>query len=233
MQLSRGFTLIAACALVAACSHSDVQSTDTSRVALAPAPSNPPGSATSSPPPAVRGTLTTVTDTALVVNTATGPVTVKVTPPLHVFDRAPSDLSHVTSNAFVGVTSVKQPDGSERATEIHIFPEELRGTGEGSRMMDQAQTSATANRMTNGTVSAARMTNGTIGASTGGRTITVSYAGGTQAIAIPAGVTVTAITQTKKPLAVGQSVAVLTKSGAAGGLTTSTVLLAAKPTPGK
>jgi hypothetical protein len=39
--------------------------------------------------------------------------------------------------SFVGVTSVPQPDGAQRATEIHIFPEELRGTGEGSYLMNQ------------------------------------------------------------------------------------------------
>jgi len=38
-----------------------------------------------------------------------------------------SDLSKVQEKTFIGVTTVKQPDGSERATEIHIFPEELRG----------------------------------------------------------------------------------------------------------
>jgi hypothetical protein len=55
--------------------------------------------------------------------------------PFHVYTRAPSDLSKVTEKSFIGVTTLKQPDGSERATEIHVFPEELRGLGEGSRMM--------------------------------------------------------------------------------------------------
>ncbi len=49
----------------------------------------------------------------------------------------------------MGVTSVKQADGTELATEIHIFPEELRGLGEGSYMMNLTA-GGDNNRMTNG-----------------------------------------------------------------------------------
>src|SRR5438046_2135663 len=87
-----------------------------------------------------------------VLKSDTGLVTVKVTQPFHVYAREPSNMSRVKESAFVGVTSVKQPDGTERATEIHVFPEELRGLGEGSRMMPP-DTSATARRMTNGQIS--------------------------------------------------------------------------------
>jgi len=74
-----------------------------------------------------------------------------------VYDREPGKLADVKDNSFVGITTVKQPDGSEKATEIHIFPEELRGMGEGSRMMAQ---NPAGGRMTNGAVSSSRMTNG-------------------------------------------------------------------------
>lgn len=50
----------------------------------------------------------------------------------------PGDLSHLKDRDFVGVTSVKQADGTERAVRIGILPEELRGVGEGSYMMSQA-----------------------------------------------------------------------------------------------
>jgi hypothetical protein len=43
-----------------------------------------------------------------------------------VYRDIPSDLAHVNSASFVGVTSIKRPDGFESAKEIHIFPEELR-----------------------------------------------------------------------------------------------------------
>jgi hypothetical protein len=42
--------------------------------------------------------------------------------PLQVYRDIPSDLAHVNSASFVGVTSIKRPDGSESAKEIHISP---------------------------------------------------------------------------------------------------------------
>src|SRR5213075_1177497 len=96
-----------------------------------------------------------------------------------VYDRSASTLANVKDNTFIGVTTVKQPDGSERATEIHIFPEELRGLGEGSRMMTPATSGGGGNRMTNGNVSASRMSNGTV-AGANGSTLAVQFAGGSQ-----------------------------------------------------
>src|SRR6266545_796664 len=84
---------------------------------------------------AVRGTIYTVTDTMLVVSTSAGPIRVALSSAPEVYSRVPADLSQVKDSSFVGVTSVEQPDGTQRATEIHIFPEELRGTNEGSFLM--------------------------------------------------------------------------------------------------
>ncbi|MGC1187320.1 MAG: hypothetical protein WA871_07995, partial [Candidatus Acidiferrales bacterium] len=90
---------------------------------------------------------------------------------------------------FVGSAADKGPDGKLHAEEVHIFPEAMRGTGEGHRPMgpDPNRT------MTNGTVSggandpeARTMTNGTVGAATGSasRTITIEYNGGVQQIEV-------------------------------------------------
>src|SRR6266700_1622260 len=38
--------------------------------------------------------------------------------------------------SFVGVTGMPQPDGSQKAVEVHNFPEAMRGTGEGHRPWD-------------------------------------------------------------------------------------------------
>src|SRR5258706_13625908 len=103
----------------------------------------------------VRGVVTSVVGNVLTVNSQTGPVKIQLGSPLEEYKRTPSDLSHVNSEACVGVTSVKQPDGSERATNINIFPEELRGIGEGSQLMNPyAAPSALRNTMTNATVAA-------------------------------------------------------------------------------
>src|SRR5262249_32151755 len=127
------------------------------------------GGEVSSPnsPMMVRGVVSDVTSSSLVIKTDTGNVTLALAGPPKVFDREPGSLSDVADNAFVGVTSVKQPDGREQATEIHVFPEDLRGLGEGSHMMEPSA-GPSGNRMTNGSVQGSRMSNGTVSSANGG-----------------------------------------------------------------
>src|SRR5262249_20569888 len=40
-------------------------------------------------------------------------------------------MSDIQSNTFVGITALAQPDGTIKALEVHVFPESMRGTGEG------------------------------------------------------------------------------------------------------
>src|SRR5690349_17612243 len=175
----------------------------------------------------LRGTIASATAKQLVVQTDSATVTVKLTEPFQVFDRAPSDLSHVKDNTFIGVTTVKQPDGSERATEIHIFPNELRGLGEGSRMMTPAASGGPGNRMTNGSVSESRMSNGTV-ASANGSKLVVQYAGGSQNVSVPANVKVTEIKLVPKTLGAGDRVVVVAKRQADGSLASNRALMTAK-----
>src|SRR5229473_2446696 len=42
-----------------------------------------------------------------------------------------ASLSDIKQGSFVGVTAMPRPDGSQSALEVHIFPEAMRGTGEG------------------------------------------------------------------------------------------------------
>jgi hypothetical protein len=37
----------------------------------------------------------------------------------------------IKQGSFVGVTAMPRADGSDSAPEVHIFPEAMRGTGEG------------------------------------------------------------------------------------------------------
>lgn len=181
--------------------------------------------------PLLRGTVASATPGTLVINTATGPATVKLTQPFQVYDREPATLADVKDSSFVGVTTVKQPDGSEQAREIHIFPEALRGLGEGSRMMTQ---NAGGSRMTNGAVSGSRMTNGAASparmsngnvASANGSSLVVRYAGGSIEIAVPPGTPVTELKATSKPLAPGDPIVVPATKGADGSLSSNKVLL--------
>src|SRR5262249_21298533 len=120
----------------------------------------------------------------------------------------------------------KQPDGREQATEIHVFPEDLRGLGEGSHMMEPSA-GPSGNRMTNGSVQGSRMSNGTVSSANGG-TLVVTYAGGSQTIDVPPNTLVTVIKETSKQAAAGDRVAAVSKRGDNGALTASSVLLVSK-----
>jgi hypothetical protein len=192
----------------------------------------------------VRGVVESISGDMLTVESRTGPVKIHLGSPLQLYRDMPSDLAHVNSTSFVGVTSVKQPDGSEQATEIHIFPEELRGTGEGSYMLDQSQTKVSGNsrmtngmvskshangsvstsRMTNGAVSGSRMTNGTVNTKPGASTLTVQYEGGTQTISVPPNIPVTALALSQEALKRGQNVLVLATKQQDGLLTATRVI---------
>ena len=173
--------------------------------------------------PMVRGVVSSVTPSSLIVQTDTGSVTIAVGS-AKTFDRQPGSLSDVTNDVFVGVTSVKQPDGTEQATEIHVFPQELRGLGEGSRMMTPAAAPA-GSRMTNGSVATSRMSNGTVANANGGR-IVVNYSGGAQTIDVPSSTAVTTIKETSRKPVAGDQVVVVSKRGDNGSLVANAVLFA-------
>ena len=55
-----------------------------------------------------------------------------------------ASLADIKQGSFVGSTGLPQPDGSQKAIEVHIFPEAMRGTGEGHYPWDlQAQSTMT------------------------------------------------------------------------------------------
>ena len=105
-----------------------------------------------SPLSGVLGKVQSFTGSSLDVATPSGVVHVTVTKPLATYKQIPSDLSHVTSNSYVGVPSVQQADGTELAKQVIIFPKELRGAAEGSVLTD-APGATSHSRMTNGSVS--------------------------------------------------------------------------------
>src|SRR5215469_4587980 len=83
----------------------------------------------------------------------------------------------IKEGLFVGSGAMPQPDGSQKALEVHIFAESQRGIGEGHRPWNGAPNST--------------MTNGTVGATvTGvdGPTISVKYKDGEKKIVVPPGV---------------------------------------------
>ena len=183
----------------------------------------------------VIGKVQSFTGNSLDLQTPTGRVHVDVKQPLTTYKQIPSDLSHVTSTSFVGVASVKQPDGTELATQIKIFPAELRGAGEGSSMMDAAPGAMTHSRMTNGSVSRpatshSRMTNGTVQKGSG-TTMVVHYQDGAQTVTVPPNVPVTEVAPEKVMLASGDTVYAATEKLPNGTLTTNKIFVIAAAMP--
>ncbi|QDW36611.1 hypothetical protein FFI89_005325 [Bradyrhizobium sp. KBS0727] len=60
----------------------------------------------------------------------------------------PSSMADIKQGMFVGSAGMIQPDGTQKAIEVHIFPEAMRGTGEGHYDWDLLPKS----KMTNGNV---------------------------------------------------------------------------------
>jgi len=100
-------------------------------------------------PVRVRGTIERVEGDIYIVKARSG-VEVKVKLPDNVMVVAltKATLADIKQGSYVGVSGMPQPDGSQKALEVHIFPEAMRGTGEGHRPWD-LQPSST---MTNGAV---------------------------------------------------------------------------------
>jgi hypothetical protein len=61
---------------------------------------------------------------------------------------APATMADVKAGMFVGSAGMMQADGTQKAIEVHIFPESMRGTGEGHYDWDLKPQS----KMTNGNV---------------------------------------------------------------------------------
>ena len=194
------------------------------------------------PVPSVSGVLgqvKSVTDASVEIQTKPGVVSLEIAQPLTTYRQVPSDLSHVTSNSYVGVASAKQPNGTEVAKQILIFPSELRGAAEGTVLLDPQPGAAKTSRMTNGTASRraptrspSRMTNGVVqkGNAT---TLVVQYQGGSQTISVPASVPVTQVAAGPVPLEVGDAVYAVTEPQANGKLATRKIFVISGPEPKK
>jgi hypothetical protein len=118
-------------------------------------------------------------------------------------------LSDIKVGSFVGATTVPGADGTQKAVEVHVFPENMRGTGEGSRPWDSRPNST----MTNATVAADTV------AGNDGHTLTVRYKGGEKKVEITAETpVVTFVAGDKSELKAGAQVIAFTKKLADGSL---------------
>ncbi len=128
----------------------------------------------------VRGTIEKVDGSVLSVKARDGAeLTVRLAPGAPVRTVIRKSLADVKANSFVGITAMPQPDGTQKAVEIHIFPEAMRGTGEGHRPWDLMPNST----MTNANVDSAVT-------SVDGQKLVLKYKDGEKTFIVPANVEV-------------------------------------------
>jgi len=129
-----------------------------------------------SPTVRVRGIIERVDGPAYVVKARDGAelkVTLADKPQIAGIVKA--SLSDIKQGSFVGVTAMPKADGTLSAVEVHIFPESMRGTGEGHYPWDLRPQSTMTNANVEQVVTAVE-----------GRTLTLKYKDGEKKIFVPA-----------------------------------------------
>jgi hypothetical protein len=108
-----------------------------------------------SPTVRVRGTIERIDGSTYAVKTRDGAeLRVALADNPQIAGVVKASLSDIKQGSFVGVTAMPQADGSQRALEVHIFPEAMRGTGEGHYPWDLRPLIAAAIKQPDGTLQA-------------------------------------------------------------------------------
>ncbi|MCA0305262.1 MAG: hypothetical protein LCH95_22910 [Proteobacteria bacterium] len=154
----------------------------------------------------VRGTVEKADGPKLFVKTRDGEDLVLVAPMGVPFVAVvPATLADLKPGTYVGSGALPQPDGSLEAIEVHIFPEAMRGTGEGHRPWDGAQQATMTNASIDTAVSAVDGSTLTLKYKDGEKTLKVTprtaivtYATGDRA-EVTAGTKLVVTSATKQP----------------------------------
>ncbi|MEA3027018.1 MAG: hypothetical protein QOF91_2303 [Alphaproteobacteria bacterium] len=123
----------------------------------------------------VRGTIEKVDGNTLTLKTADGEAKLTLSGDAQVVAVVKASMADIKENTFLGSAAMPQPDGTQKAMEVHIFPEAMRGTGEGHRPYAPVKDST----MTNGTAA------GTTVTEIDGSVIKVKYKDGEKTIIVP------------------------------------------------
>jgi hypothetical protein len=123
----------------------------------------------------IRGAIESVDGAVLTVKSREGAdMKVRLTDNAVVIGIAKSAMSDIKPGSYIGVSAMPEPDGTQKALAVHIFPEAQRGTGEGFRAWDLRPNST----MTNATVAE------TVGGNDG-QNILVKYKDGEKKVVVP------------------------------------------------
>ncbi len=176
-----------------------------SAVAVAQAPS---------PPVRIRGTVEKIDGTKLTIKANNGQsMNVKLADNYTVMGIAKASLADIAGGKFIGTTTLGERNGALVALEVHIFPENMRGTGEGHYDWDLRPDS----KMTNANV--ANVTS--MGKD---RVLTVQYKGGEKKVLVPEKAVIVSFTPTERSaLKPGAKVFAVTQRQPDGSLTAARV----------
>jgi hypothetical protein len=165
-------------------------------------------------PVRVRGAVEALDGNQLTVKSRDGAtVHIKLNDNYAVAAVVPTQLASIKPNSFIGTAAMKQSDGSLVALEVLVFPETMRGTGEGHYPWDLQPEST----MTNATVA-------TLAATPKGQEMTLTFKGETNKVIVPAGAPIVTFEPGDKAmLKPGAKVFIGTSKGADGTLTAGRV----------
>jgi hypothetical protein len=125
-------------------------------------------------PVRVRGTIDAADAKTMAVTSREGQkVVLAIAPDIGVTAIIAANITDIKPGSYIGTAAMPQADGTLRAFEIQVFPESMRGIGEGNHPWDLEPQST--------------MTNGTVGdvVVTQGRTLTLRYKDGVKTVVVP------------------------------------------------
>ena len=165
-------------------------------------------------PSRVRGTIEAVEGDVLAVKSRSGEdVRLQMTSDIRIVGIVKIALSDIKVGSFIGTTTVPGPEGMQNAIEVHVFPENMRGTGEGSRPYDLRPNSS----MTNATVAESVVGND-------GHTLLIKYKDGEKKVLVsPETPVVTYVPADKSDLKPGAKVIAFMRKLPDGGFETNRV----------
>jgi hypothetical protein len=165
-------------------------------------------------PSRVRGTIEAIDGQVLTLRSRAGEeVKLRMSEDIRVVGIEKIALSDIKVGSFIGTTTVPGPDGAANAIEVHVFPEDMRGTGEGSRPFDLRPNST----MTKATVAETVVGNE-------GHMLTVKYRDGEKKVTVtPDTPVVTYVPAGKSDLKAGAKVIAAMKKLADGSFETNRV----------
>lgn len=176
-----------------------------------------------SAPTTIRGKIVWLKGPELIVASPSGDVKLTLSDKTMIRAEVAIKLSDINPDMYLGTTATKQADGNFLASEVHVFSEDQRGTGEGHRPLSSKPQSAAT--MTNANVE--RVEDLTV-KDIKGRGMTLKYKGGEVRVLVPSDIPVVQrMLADRGALKSGADVSAQALRGADGSLTASQITVRA------